>query len=288
MTGKDNGEKKTILAVLAHPDDESFGMGGTLALYASRGVEVHLVCATRGEVGEVAPEFMEGFETVADLRMNELQCASEHLGLTSVNYLGYRDSGMTGSPDNEHPNALAAASVEEVAGRVVPYIRKLRPQVVLTFDPIGGYMHPDHIAIHQATVEAFKAAGDPEQYPGEEAAFQAEKLYYHVIPRGFLKVAVSLARLFGQDPTRFGRNNDIDLVKLTEGGEFPVHARINTRPAAAQSEAATACHASQLGGGPPRRGPIAWLLRMMRGRDTFMRAYPPAENGLRVSDLFLD
>jgi N-acetyl-1-D-myo-inositol-2-amino-2-deoxy-alpha-D-glucopyranoside deacetylase len=81
-------ETKTLLAVLAHPDDESFGMGGTLAMYARRGVKVHLVCATRGEAGNVAPEFMRGFESVAELRENELRCAAGELGLAGVHFFG--------------------------------------------------------------------------------------------------------------------------------------------------------------------------------------------------------
>ena len=146
--GITNQHKRTILSVLAHPDDESFGMGGTLALYAKRGVDVHLVCATRGEVGEVSPEILEGFDSVSALRVNELRCAAGILGLKGVHFLDYRDSGMPGSEDNHHPLAMAAAPLDEVAAKVTHYIRKLRPQVVLTFDPIGGYRHPDHIAIH--------------------------------------------------------------------------------------------------------------------------------------------
>jgi N-acetyl-1-D-myo-inositol-2-amino-2-deoxy-alpha-D-glucopyranoside deacetylase len=106
-------KKSTLLAVLAHPDDESFGMGGTLALYAARGVEVHLVCATRGEVGEVSPELMKGFSSIAERREAELRCAAGVLGLAGVHFLDYRDSGMPGSEDNTHPQALAAQPLED-------------------------------------------------------------------------------------------------------------------------------------------------------------------------------
>jgi LmbE family N-acetylglucosaminyl deacetylase len=84
---------KTLLAVLAHPDDESFGLGGTLALYARRGVATYLVCATRGEAGDVAAEHLDGFKDIADKRTAELVCAASILGLKHVFYLGYRDSG---------------------------------------------------------------------------------------------------------------------------------------------------------------------------------------------------
>src|SRR3989304_5201223 len=88
---------KKILAALAHPDDESFGMGGTLALYAQRGVDVHLVCATRGEAGTVEAEHLEGYASIAERRVAELRCAALRLGLSGVHFLDYRDSGMPGS-----------------------------------------------------------------------------------------------------------------------------------------------------------------------------------------------
>ncbi len=153
--------KAVLLSVLAHPDDETFGTGGTLALYSQKGAAVHLVCATRGEVGDVDPALLEGYESIGELRESELRCAAATLGLAGVYFMGYRDSGMPGSPDNLHPQALVAQPVEQVAAQVCSFIRKLKPQVVITFDPIGGYHHPDHIAIHKATVLAYRWASDP-------------------------------------------------------------------------------------------------------------------------------
>src|SRR5512137_2723353 len=176
-----------ILSVLAHPDDESFGMGGTLALYATRGAAVHLVCATRGEVGEVDPEHLRDYASIGELRETELRCASGHLGLAGVHFLDYRDSGMPGSPDNQHPQALAAQPLEQVAACVAQYIRKIRPQVVLTFDPIGGYYHPDHVAMHKATVRAFALAGDPSFVVEQNGirsslpSYSPQKMYFHTI-----------------------------------------------------------------------------------------------------------
>jgi N-acetyl-1-D-myo-inositol-2-amino-2-deoxy-alpha-D-glucopyranoside deacetylase len=118
--------QKTLLAVLAHPDDESFGMGGTLALYARRGVDVYLICATRGE-GRDGPQSYGGYTTIAERREAELRCAAENLGLKGVYFLDYRDSGMPGSPDNQHPQALVAQPLEQVAGDVVHYIRVCKP-----------------------------------------------------------------------------------------------------------------------------------------------------------------
>ncbi len=276
--------KHTLLAVLAHPDDESFGMGGTLALYASRGMDVYLVCATRGEVGEV--DDLKGYASIADLREAELRCAAGHLGLKGVHFLDYRDSGMSGSPDNTHPQALAAQPLDEVAAKVAHYVRQLRPQVVLTFDPIGGYRHPDHIAIHQATVRAFEQAANPDFAPDGKPPFQPQRLYFHTIPHGFLKTVVRLLRLFGKDAHKWGKNGDIDLASIAEV-DFPTNARIDIRSVLEKKEKAGACHASQ-GGGRMAGGLAGYVLRLFSGQENFMRAYPPVETGEKVErDLFV-
>jgi N-acetyl-1-D-myo-inositol-2-amino-2-deoxy-alpha-D-glucopyranoside deacetylase len=278
-------EKLTILAVLAHPDDESFGMGGTLALYASRGVDVHLVCATRGEVGDADPELLKGFDSIAKLRENELRCAAGILGLAGVHFLDYRDSGMPGSPDNSHLQALAAQPLDEVAANVVCYIRDLKPQVVLTFDPIGGYRHPDHIAIQQATVRAFEQAGNPDFAKNSLPAFTPERLYFHKMPNGLLKFAVKFLPLIGKDPHKFGSNGDIDLVPIAEVN-FPTNARIDIRSVLKKKEAAGACHASQ-GGGRMGGGAVSFLMHLFSGTESFMRASPPVAAGEKVAkDLF--
>ena len=277
--------KQTILAVLAHPDDESFGMGGTLALYAARGVDVHLVCATRGEVGEVAPELLKGFHSIAELRESELRCAAGFLGLKGVHFLDYRDSGMPGSPDNTHPQALAAQPLDEVAAKVVRYIRDLKPQVVLTFDPIGGYRHPDHIAIQRATVRAFEQANNPAFAPESLPICAPERLYFHIFPKGFLKFGVRILPLLGKDPHKFGTNGDIDMAAIAEV-EFPTNARINIRSVQAKKEQAGSCHASQ-GGGHMGGGLVPFIMHLFGGTEAFMRAFPPVEKGEKVvKDLF--
>jgi N-acetyl-1-D-myo-inositol-2-amino-2-deoxy-alpha-D-glucopyranoside deacetylase len=276
----------TLIFVGAHPDDESFGLGGTLARYAAEGVKTYYACATRGEVGTIAPEFMHGYATAGDCRWDELTCAAKELGLTGVIHLGYRDSGMPGSDDNKHPEALAAAPLEEVTGRVVKVLRELKPQVVVTFDPIGGYRHPDHIAIHLATVAAFQAAGDPARFPEHGPAYQPQKLYYTVFPRGFLKLVVKLLPLFGRDPRRFGRNGDIDIASLAEV-DYPPTVYIPVRgEAARRRDAASACHKSQLDEGNNRRSVIGMVARLLQNRDGFMRVVPPVVHGQRERDLF--
>lgn len=274
---------KRLLAVLAHPDDESFGMGGTLALYAQIGVEVHLICATRGEVGETPPDFERNDRSIAELRMDELRCAGEILGLEKVHFLKYRDSGMPGSSDNHHPRALAAAPQEQVASEIATYIRRIQPQVVLTFDPFGGYGHPDHIAIQRATERAFFLAA--EETPIDSLPpYQAQKLYFHTFPRRSLRFLVKLLPLLGKDPRRWGRNDDIDLVVIVEHS-YPVHAKINFRSVADLKEQASACHKSQLM--PGTNGFLWIIMRMFSGPESFMRAYPPATPKTRERDLFL-
>jgi LmbE family N-acetylglucosaminyl deacetylase len=202
-----------------------------------------------------------------------------------VHFLNYRDSGMPGSPDNKHPNALAAASLDQVTGDVVAIIRKIKPQVVLTFDPIGGYRHPDHIAIHQAAVKAFQAASDPQQYPDSLPAFQPQKLYFHTMPHGWLRLIVKVLPLFGRDPRKFGRNADIDLVSIAEVS-FPTHAVVDYRPVAAVRDQASACHASQ--GGTTMAGGLFGRIRNWFGaNERFMRAYPePRREEALERDLF--
>ena len=278
---------KAILAVLAHPDDESFGTGGTLALYSRKGYDTYYVCATRGEVGTVDEEHLSGFKDIAELRTDELSRAAKVLGLKGVYFLGYRDSGMPGSEDNRHPNAQINHSIDEVAGKVVKYIRELKPDIVLTFDPIGGYKHPDHIHIHKATVLAFEKADDPTFHPEAGAPFKPRALYFQVFSRRILRWTVKLMPLFGRDPTKFGRNHYVNLKELAEV-DFPVHVRVNITPVAEIKREAGVQHASQ-GGSQMRRGLMAFIFKLIGEREEFMRAYPPVNDGhYKVSnDLFV-
>jgi LmbE family N-acetylglucosaminyl deacetylase len=198
--------------VLAHPDDESFGMGGTLALYAAQGIQTHLVCATRGEAGDIDPQHMQGFDSAAELREGELRCAAGVLGLSSVHFLGYRDSGMPGSTHNQHPKALINAPTSDVAASISHYIRHLRPQVIVTFDPIGGYKHPDHIKVHEATLQAYHAAAN-EKIDDGQPPHQADKLYYNVIPRRCC-LADKVFLLFSTDPQLCQGHQPDQIVRM--------------------------------------------------------------------------
>ncbi len=281
-------KQKALVFFGAHPDDESFGIGSTLAQYAASGINVYYVCSTGGEVGTVDPKHLKGQETVEQLRSAELKCAAEVLGLAGVFCLGYRDSGMQGSADNKHPDSLVMAPIEEVAGRAVKIIREIKPNVVITHDAGGGYGHPDHIATHTATVKAFYAASDPAQYPEAGPVFRPDKLYFGLRPRRLMKMMVRLMPLLGQDPHHFGRNKDIDLTKTTSM-EYPVHAVIRLKKQSIGSRnKAVACHASQSSGGRrPGLFRILGIIENIRGpRDYFMREYPPPTSRRREKDLF--
>jgi LmbE family N-acetylglucosaminyl deacetylase len=278
--------KATLLAVLAHPDDESFATGGTLAHYAQRGMSVHLVCATGGDAGTIADDGLQGYESLTERRLSELCCAAQELGLASVNLLGYRDSGMAGSEDNQNPQALINAHLDEVTQKIICYIRQYRPQVVITHDPIGGYRHPDHIAVHQAAVRAFYLAGDDDGGTGEDGLppYKPAKLYYNIMPRGFLRFMVRVLKLLGKDVKHFGRNGDIDLEAIA-AVEFPTHASINYRSVTAARDQASACHASQ-GGRSLTGGVLGWFRRVFMPYEIFTQAYPPFEGERPAKDLF--
>jgi LmbE family N-acetylglucosaminyl deacetylase len=283
---RESDASRRLLVAFAHPDDESFGPAGTLVHYASQGVSVHLACATRGEAGDVDPDLLEGYESLAELRTQELRCAAGHLGLTGLHFLDYVDSGMEGSPENEHPASLNQAPLEEVAEKLTRLIRLLRPQVVLTHDPSGGYFHPDHIKVHQATVQAFHSAGDagrlPEQLGQGLEPFQAQKLYYTAFPRGLLRFVARMLPLIGQDPEAFGRNGDINVKRIAEV-EQVVTTKIAISRYREASERAARCHASQTGGSTGR---VTGLLTRLVRTDTFSRAVPAFEGGRVERDLF--
>jgi LmbE family N-acetylglucosaminyl deacetylase len=275
-----------LLISMAHPDDETFGLAGTVAHYVSQGVEVYLICATNGDVGTVDPKFMQDYETVAELRLAELRCAAEKLGFADVYTLGYRDSGMAGSADNQHPDSLAAADPDEVAARIVDIILEVRPQVIVTFDPYGGYGHPDHVAMHQATKRAFETVSEADQPGGNDKPYQPQKLYFATFDRRWMRWIVFLMPLFGQNPEQYGRNKDVNLREIANH-HYQIHARISTRAHAELAQQARDCHASQLGGFD-QSGLYRFIRRLFETRDdTFMRAYPPV-NGkrLRERDLF--
>ncbi len=278
----------TLLAVFAHPDDESFGPGGTLARYARSGVDVWLVCGTDGDAGAVDAELLADVASTAQLRAAELCCAAQTLGLRGVDWLGYRDSGMAGSVDNQHPASLYQAPMAEVVGKIVASMRTHRPQVVICDNQFGGYGHPDHIKLHQATVAAFALANDATQYPEAGPPWQPQRLYFTAFAPGLLKLLVRVMPLLRKDPHKFGNNHDIDLVQIVSW-ETPIHARVDVRRYLDIKDQASACHKSQGGDQDRFKWIPQFIQRRYWGSETFTRGVPAPQPGAPVEhDLFED
>lgn len=276
-------KNRRLLVAYAHPDDESFGSGGLIAKYVDEGVQVDLICATNGEAGVIAPEYIQKYGSPTAVRLAELDHAAEVLGLSNVVKLNYRDSGMMGSPDNDNPNSLWQADQDEVTRRVVEVIRDLKPQVVLTFNKYGGYGHPDHIAIQKATTRAFFCSADPNYLTGQEP-YAPQKLYYSSVPSRQIRLGILIMQLRGEDPRHMGRNKDIDVQAIIDHLE-PIHTRVSISRYYHTWELANACHESQLGG-RTQRLPL-WLRRTMGGSQGLTRVYPaPAADTIDEHDLF--
>src|SRR4030081_27015 len=140
--------QRTLIAVHAHPDDECLGTGGILARYAAEGVRTVLVTCTDGAVGEISDPALATPDNLAEVRSRELDAAVHLLGISRLVKLGYRDSGMAGTADNDNPASFHQANIDKAIERVVAVMRAEQPQVVVTYDERGGYGHPDHIRRH--------------------------------------------------------------------------------------------------------------------------------------------
>jgi LmbE family N-acetylglucosaminyl deacetylase len=276
---------RRLLAVLAHPDDESYGMGGTLARYAREGVDVHVAIATDGAAGSIDARWQGDRSRLAEARAGEVRRASDVLGV-QLHMLGYRDSGYIGDPAGEHPKAWINADETEAVGRVVGLIRQLRPDVLVTHDETGGYYHPDHIQCCTVVTAAFHAAGDPTQYPdlGPEP-FRPARFYYSAFSNRWVKVLMFYMRLKGQDPTRAGRNRDIDYSRIGLPPE-KITTTINYRNYWDVKMAASAEHGSQGGGTSFSRMFPRWLQKLLFGYETFIRVSPPLAPGVREKGFF--
>lgn len=177
------GERLRLLAVHAHPDDESSKGAATTARYAAEGVDVLVATCTGGERGDVLnPAYppVEDASRMHEIRRDEMAAAAKALGVRQE-WLGFVDSGLPeGDPLPPLPEGCFALEPLEVAARpLVELVRRFRPHVITTYDPTGGYPHPDHIMCHRVSVEAFAAAGDPERYRDAGEPWTPLKLYYN-------------------------------------------------------------------------------------------------------------
>jgi LmbE family N-acetylglucosaminyl deacetylase len=158
-----------LVAIFAHPDDEAFGTGGTLAKYAHEGVEVHLVMATLGQAGQIANPEVTLDQPMGVLRERELRRACQQYGIKELHLLGYMD-GHT-----------PIVSQSEAVYKIVQLLRELKPQVVISFGPEGIYGHYDHLAVHRWATAAVELAGDSERWPEAGSPHQVAKFYHRAM-----------------------------------------------------------------------------------------------------------
>ena len=260
-----------LLCVFAHPDDEAFGTGGMLATCVERGAEVHILCATPGDAGEIADPTLATPETLGEVRRRELAEACEILGARPPEVLDYRDGH------------LAEADPREVEREIVRRIRRLRPDVVLTFDANGGYGHPDHIAIHHRTLAGLEAAADPARLPELGLApHRRARLYVTAYARSLL------ARMQA-DMRRYNTALDFGDVQTIDDAEVGTEdARITTvvdvRGVFDRRWAAHRAHRTQVGPENPFYMVPEAVLREWMAFDTFIRAWPPPSDGRPVAE----
>jgi LmbE family N-acetylglucosaminyl deacetylase len=274
----------TLMTVHAHPDDESNSTGGTLARYSAEGVRTVLVTCTNGEFGDapgkIKPD-QQGHdpEDVARIRLGELKVATEALGVSHVETLGYRDSGMKGWPQNDDPRAFHAQPDDEVVARIIELFERFRPQVVVTYFGYSGYNHPDHLKAHDVTRLAFERTRAP------------EKLYLIARPRSYRERMRAIAEEFGVEmpapPTvqAPGPGASTDPPRPFGVDDDMITTSIDVTPYAAQKRAALAAHRSQLEGSFFVRFPDEAFAQAF-GTESFVREHDTTGAPTPEHDLF--
>ena len=221
-------------------------------MLADLGATITSVCATNGDVGEISDPSLATPQTLAQVRQEELRLAALVLGVTDVRFLGYRDSGMAGTQDNNHPNSLFQARPDQVVRRLLAVIREVRPNIVITHDPTGGYGHPDHMTTHTRVVRAFAIAGAvrPSQQGSGDQPWTPRSLYYACFPRSVMRRMWQEMRDAGVTPPFASLEEeslgspDGDVTTLVNVGAY-----VDTKIAS------LACHRTQM----DPNGPLAQL-----------------------------
>jgi LmbE family N-acetylglucosaminyl deacetylase len=272
----------TILAMFAHPDDEAFGTGGILALNAAKGYGTALVTATRGEAGEISDPKLANRENLGQVREQELRKAAQLLGISELVVLDYRDSGMAGTDDNQHPQSLAQADADEVTEQLVGIIRRIKPRAVLTFDENGGYGHPDHIAIHKHTVAAYHAAGDSTKFTNQGEPWTPQRLYYSVFPKSTFAKMREMLKEHGQDTSQLDSFEEIDIGWPDD----KIHGIVDVSSVVDAKWAALNSHKTQFG--PDNlfnKIPVESAKELM-AREYLVQIVPEVSDAVAYTDLF--
>lgn len=258
----------TLVTFHAHPDDEAIATGGVMARAAAEGHRVVLVVATRGEVGEVADGFLDDGEELGQRRVAETHASAEALGVSRVEFLGYRDSGMVGEPTNDAPDSFWSASIDEAAERLAKILREEAADVLTVYDANGVYGHPDHVQVHRVGIRAAELADTPRVYQStlnrDHVKRMAESMQHIELPEGV-------------------EMPDVDELDMGVS-EDRITTTVNVREFVEQKRAAMTAHASQI---DEQSFFLAMPLETFReafGEEWFIRHGAPSE--LRETSLF--
>jgi LmbE family N-acetylglucosaminyl deacetylase len=258
------------MAIFPHPDDETLGMGPTLAKYSAEGVKTYLLCATRGERGWNGPvDENPGLEALGKIREGELRCAAEKLGLYEVTHLDYID----GDVDRANP--------QEIIEKIATHLRRIRPQVVVTFGYDGNYGHPDHIALAQFTASALVCAADCGYADSTGQVKHRVSKFYHMVDSKTLVEALK---------SNLGEiSMEIDGVERKQIGwdDWAISAQIDASTYFEKVWDAVLCHKSQLAGYGPLIDLPKETLRQFFSKGSFIRVFSEINSGRKVEqDLF--
>jgi LmbE family N-acetylglucosaminyl deacetylase len=220
----------TLVTFHAHPDDESIATAGTMARAKAEGHRVVLVVATRGELGEHAPDALDPGETLTERRVAEQHAAAAVLGVDRVEFLGYRDSGMAGESTNDDEGTFARADVEEAAGRLAKVLREEGADVLTVYDNHGGYGHPDHVQVHRVGVRAAELAG-------------TRRVYESTMNRDYIRTLIE--QRAGEMPDT---SDAPDAAQMDDFGspEAMITTTVDVRDFVDRKREAMAAHASQI------------------------------------------
>lgn len=268
-----------LLAIFPHPDDETFTSAGTMAAAVSRGIPVAVISATRGEAGESSIPGLDDPQRLGEVREQELRDAMRHLGVTDVRFLGYRDSGLPGSPEAQHPQAFVRSTVDDAASKLVAPIRELRPQIIITFGPEGMYGHPDHLHMHHVVLRAVALAADPSAIgPERGKPWQTPSLYFGTFPREEMLAILDRPG----SPLAFLPPEARDTVGTPLADITHV---VDITPWSEAKRSAIAAHVTQTGeGGPLQHIPDEAIEQQLQ-REYFVRPALPWSTGRQDDDI---
>jgi LmbE family N-acetylglucosaminyl deacetylase len=267
----------TLMAVHAHPDDESSSTGGVLAKYSAEGIRTVVVTCTNGEFGDAPGKIKPGEpghdpDQVAKIRLTELHTAIDYLGVTDLEILGYHDSGMSDWDYKDQPNVFGNVPLDVVSARLSDLMEKYRPQVVVTYDDNGGYDHPDHLHASRAAVAAVKATGIP------------SKLYLTAMRRSRWAEMWQALKEAGEEVPDFGEIDE-EAVRRMDESEARITTTVDIRPEMDRKNKALRAHASQIEESWFSKIPPEVAVKIF-GDETFIRAMDRTGAPVPETDLF--